>query len=88
MVDSPGDNILAEFPSVVSAIQCAVEIQNQLNDRNAGLPDNRKMVFRIGVNLGDVIQSEDAIYGDGVNISARMEGLTDVEGICISEGSD
>jgi adenylate cyclase len=73
VVNAPGDSILAEFPSVVSAVQCAVEIQTHINDRNAELPDNRKMVFRIGVNLGDVIESEDAIYGDGVNIAARIE---------------
>jgi adenylate cyclase len=84
VVNAPGDSILAEFPSVVSAVQCAVEIQNQLNDRNAELPDNRKMVFRIGVNLGDVIQSEDAIYGDGVNIAARIEGLAEPGGVSIS----
>ncbi len=84
MVNAPGDSLLAEFPSVVSAVQCAVEIQNQLNDRNADLPDNRKMVFRIGVNLGDVIQSEDAIYGDGVNIAARIEALAEPGGVCLS----
>ncbi len=84
VVNAPGDSILAEFPSVVSAVQCAVEIQNQLNDRNAELPDNRKMVFRIGINLGDVIQSEDAIYGDGVNIAARIEALAEPGGVSIS----
>ena len=84
VVNAPGDSLLAEFPSVVSAVQCAVEIQNQLNDRNADLPDNRKMVFRIGVNLGDVIQSEDAIYGDGVNIAARIEALAEPGGVSIS----
>ena len=84
VVNTPGDSILAEFSSVVSALQCAVEIQNQLNDRNAELPDNRRMVFRIGVNLGDVIQSEDAIYGDGVNIAARIEALAEPGGICLS----
>jgi adenylate cyclase len=84
VVNAPGDSILAEFPSVVSAVKCAVEIQNQLNDRNAELPDNRKMVFRIGVNLGDVIHSENAIYGDGVNIAARIEALAEPEGVSIS----
>ena len=84
VVNAPGDSILAEFPSVVSAVKCAVEIQNQLNDRNAELPDNRKMTFRIGVNLGDVIQSEDAIYGDGVNIAARIEALAEPGGVSIS----
>src|SRR5210317_438733 len=84
VVNAPGDSILAEFPSVVSAVQCAVEIQNQINDRNADLPDDRKMTFRIGVNLGDVIQSEDAIYGDGVNIAARIEALAEPGGVSIS----
>jgi adenylate cyclase len=84
VVNAPGDSILAEFPSVVSAVQCAVEIQTHINDRNAELPDNRKMVFRIGVNLGDVIESEDAIYGDGVNIAARIEALAQPGGVSIS----
>ena len=84
VVNALGDSILAEFSSVVSALQCAVEIQNQLNDRNAELPDNRRMVFRIGVNLGDVIQDEDAIYGDGVNIAARIEALAEPGGVCLS----
>jgi adenylate cyclase len=84
VVNAPGDSILAEFPSVVSAVQCAVEIQTHIDDRNAELPDNRKMVFRIGVNLGDVIESEDAIYGDGVNIAARIEVLADPGGVSIS----
>jgi adenylate cyclase len=84
VVNAPGDSILAEFPSVVSAVQCAVEIQTHIDDRNTKLPDNRKMVFRIGVNLGDVIESEDAIYGDGVNIAARIEALADPGGVSIS----
>ena len=84
VVDSPGDNVLAEFGSVVDAVQCAVEIQNVLKAKNEGLPENRRMVFRIGVNLGDVIQEEERIYGDGVNIAARIEGLADGGGICIS----
>ena len=84
VVDSPGDNILAEFASVVDAVQCAVEIQQVLKSKNADLPENRRMVFRIGVNLGDVIQEGDRIYGDGVNIAARIEGLADGGGICIS----
>jgi class 3 adenylate cyclase len=84
VVDSPGDNILAEFVSVVDAVNCAVEIQRELAERNADLPDNRKMIFRIGVNLGDVIQEGERIYGDGVNIAARVEGLAEGGGICIS----
>jgi class 3 adenylate cyclase len=75
VVDSPGDNVLAEFGSVVDAVQCAVEIQKELKARNADLPDNRKMEFRIGINLGDVIKEGKRIYGDGVNIAARVEGL-------------
>jgi adenylate cyclase len=84
VVDSPGDNILAEFTSVVDSVNCAVEIQRELAERNADLPNERKMHFRIGVNLGDVIQEGERIYGDGVNIAARMEGLAEGGGICIS----
>jgi len=84
VVDSPGDNILAEFSSVVDATQCAVEIQKVLKTKNEELPENRRMEFRIGINLGDVIQEGDRIYGDGVNIAARIEGLSDAGGICIS----
>jgi adenylate cyclase len=84
LVNAPGDSILSEFPSVVSAVQCAVEIQEQLIVKNADLPDNRKMQFRIGVNLGDVIESGDAIYGDGVNIAARIEALAEPGGVSIS----
>jgi TolB-like protein/class 3 adenylate cyclase len=85
VVDSPGDNLLAEFASVVDAVQCAVAVQKELQARNAGLPQNRRMEFRIGINLGDVIDEEDRIYGDGVNIAARLEGLADPGGICISK---
>jgi class 3 adenylate cyclase len=84
VVDSPGDNILAEFTSVVDAVNCAVEIQRELAERNAELPENRRMQFRIGVNLGDVVEEGERIYGDGVNIAARMEGLAEGGGICIS----
>jgi len=84
VVDSPGDNVLSEFGSVVDAVQCAVEIQNVLKAKNEDLPENRRMIFRIGVNLGDVIQEGDRIYGDGVNIAARIESLADGGGICIS----
>ncbi len=84
IVDTPGDNILAEFTSVVDAVNCAVEIQRELAERNAELPYNRKMEFRIGVNLGDVIEEEGRIYGDGVNIAARMEAMAEAGGICIS----
>ena len=84
VVDSPGDNILSEFASVVDAVQCAVEIQKVLKAKNEDLPENRKMTFRIGVNLGDVIHEDDRLYGDGVNIAARIESLADGGGICIS----
>ncbi len=84
VVGSPGDNVLAEFASVVDAVECAVEIQQVLRAKNALLPEARKMEFRIGINLGDVIEEEDSIYGDGVNIAARLEGLAEAGGICIS----
>jgi len=84
VVDAKGDNVLAEFPSVVDAVRCGVEIQKELKVRNDGLPENRKMAFRIGINLGDVIEEGDTIYGDGVNIAARLEGLAEEGGICIS----
>jgi adenylate cyclase len=85
VVDSPGDNLLAEFGSVVDAVQCAVAVQKELQARNAEFPDNRRMLFRIGVNLGDVIEEGERIYGDGVNIAARLESLADPGGICISK---
>jgi adenylate cyclase len=85
VVDSPGDNLLAEFGSVVDAVQCAVSIQKELQTRNADLPENRRMEFRIGINLGDVIEEADRIYGDGVNIAARLEALADPGGICVSK---
>ena len=85
VVDSPGDNLLAEFASVVDAVQCAVAVQKEFQTRNAELPENRRMDFRIGINLGDVIEEEDRIYGDGVNIAARLETLADPGGICVSK---
>src|SRR5882724_3415796 len=84
VVDSPGDNLLAEFASVLDAVQCAVEIQQELKLKNADLPAPRKMEFRIGINLGDVIVEGERIYGEGVNIAARLEGLAEAGGICIS----
>ena len=85
VVDSPGDNLLAEFASVVDAVQCAVAVQKEFHAHNAELPENRRMLFRIGVNLGDVIEEGDRIYGDGVNIAARLESLADPGGICVSK---
>ena len=86
VVDSPGDNILAEFASAVDAVSCAVKIQEELKERNAELSEDRKMQFRIGINIGDVVQDADRIYGDGVNVAARIEGLAEPGGICISRG--
>jgi adenylate cyclase len=85
VVDSPGDNLLAEFASVVDAVQCAVAVQKEFHAHNAELPENRRMLFRIGVNLGDVIEEGDRIYGDGVNIAARLESLAEPGGICVSK---
>jgi adenylate cyclase len=84
VVDSPGDNLLAEFSSVVDAVRCAVEIQEELRIRNAELPETKRMHFRIGINLGDVVEEGERIYGDGINIAARVEGLAEGGGICIS----
>jgi adenylate cyclase len=84
VVDSPGDNLLAQFTSVVDATEAAVEIQKELEAKNADLPENRRMEFRIGINLGDVIAEGERIYGDGVNIAARVESLSDSGGICVS----
>jgi TolB-like protein/class 3 adenylate cyclase/Tfp pilus assembly protein PilF len=86
VVDAPGDNILAEFASSLNAVHCAIEIQRRLEAENTKLPDNRRMNFRIGINLGDVLHKDDRIYGNGVNIAARIENLADPGGICISRG--
>jgi adenylate cyclase len=72
VVDAPGDNLLAEFASVVDAVSCAAAVQKRLFELNAKLPEKRKMQFRIGINLGDVVAEGDRIYGDGVNIAARL----------------
>ena len=84
VVDAPGDNLLAEFASVVDAVECACKIQNILVEKNGKLPEKRRMYFRIGVNIGDVIIEEGRIYGDGVNLAARLESLADSGGVCIS----
>jgi TolB-like protein/class 3 adenylate cyclase len=84
LVDMTGDNLLAEFSSVVDAVKCAVETQKEMIGLNAELPENRRMLFRIGVNLGDIVEEDDRIYGDGVNIAARLEALAEAGGICIS----
>ena len=84
VVDATGDNLLAEFTSVVDALKCSVKIQHELDKRNTDLSSERIMEFRIGVNVGDVIEENDRIYGDGVNIAARVEALADAGGICIT----
>ena len=82
---SAGDGVVAEFPSVVEAIRCAVEIQNEIAERNAAVPEDGRMQFRIGVNLGDVIAEENNLYGTGVNVAVRLEQLAEPGGICISQ---
>jgi len=84
VVDSPGDNVLADFGSVLDAVQCAVSIQKDLSVKNADSPEQKRMEFRIGINLGDVVMEKGRIYGDGVNIAARIEKLAEAGGICIS----
>jgi adenylate cyclase len=84
VVDAPGDNLLAEFASAVDALACAVEVQQALGTRNAALPDHRRMEFRIGINLGDVLVDGERIYGDGVNIAARVQDLAEAGGVAIS----
>ena len=86
VVDTPGDNILAEFSGALNAVNSAIEIQQKLETENGKLPANRRMDFRIGINLGDVLHKEDRIYGDGVNVAARIESLADPGGVFISRG--
>ena len=86
VVDSPGDNILAKFSGALNAVNSAIEIQQRLEIENGKLPDNRRMEFRIGINLGDVLHKEDRIYGDGMNVAAGIESLADPGGVCISGG--
>ena len=84
VVDFRGDDFLSEFPAALDAVQCGVEIQRVLKGRNADLPADRRMQFRIGIHLGDIRAEGDRIYGDGVNIAARLEGLAEPGAICIS----
>ena len=84
IIDTAGDGILAEFPSVIGATECAVEIQTVMAERNQGVPESRRMLFRIGINLGDVIHDESRIYGDGINIAARLEALAEPGGVLAS----
>src|SRR5215813_800963 len=84
VIDTAGDGILAEFGSVVNAVECAVAIQKVMTNRNAGVEGGRQMQFRIGINIGDVIHDESRLYGDGVNVAARLEAVAEPGGICIS----
>src|SRR5205814_3657326 len=84
IVKNTGDVFLAEFASVVDAVRCAVEMQRGMADRNAGTPPEKRIEFRIGINLGDVIVEEHDIFGDGVNVAARLEALAEPGGICVS----
>ncbi len=84
IIDTAGDGIMAEFPSVIGATECAVEIQTVMAERNEGVPESRRMLFRIGINLGDVIHDETRIYGDGINIAARLEALAEPGGALVS----
>ncbi len=86
VVDAPGDNLLAVFDSSLDALQAAIDVQRALESKNRNLPENRRMHFRIGINLGDILHKDDRIYGDGVNIAARIENLAEPGGICISRG--
>jgi TolB-like protein/class 3 adenylate cyclase/cytochrome c-type biogenesis protein CcmH/NrfG len=84
IIDTAGDGIMAEFPSVIGATECAVELQTVMAARNEGVPESRRMRFRIGINLGDVIHDENRIYGDGINIAARLEALAEPGGVLVS----
>ena len=84
VLDAPGDNLLAEFASAVDAVQCAMVVQEEIKTRNESLPENRKMQFRIGITIGDVIHEGEKIYGQGVNVAARLEALAKPGGVCIS----
>ena len=87
VVDSPGDNLLAEFPSAVDAVECAVAIQKRLKKENDRFVESKRLEFRMGVNIGDVVQDGDRIYGSGVNVAARIEGISDPGGICVSRSA-
>src|ERR1700745_2343822 len=87
LVKSTGDGVLLEFSSVVDAVECAVAVQEVMAERNEGVPADRQMLFRIGINLGDILIEGDDILGDGVNIAARLEGIAEPGGICISSSA-
>ena len=84
LVKTTGDGVLLEFPSVVDAVECAVAMQAVLAERNEGIPEDRRMLYRIGINLGDILIDGEDILGDGVNVAARLEGIAEPGGICIS----
>src|SRR4051812_37683813 len=84
LVKSTGDGVLLEFPSVVDAVECAVAVQTSMAERNEGIPEDRQMLLRIGVNLGDILIEGEDILGDGVNVAARLEGIAEPGGICLS----
>ncbi|MFG3591048.1 adenylate/guanylate cyclase domain-containing protein [Bradyrhizobium sp. RDI18] len=84
IVKTTGDGLLIEFPSVIEAVQCAVEVQRAMQERNSDVPADHRIEFRVGINLGDIIIDGDDIYGDGVNVAARLEGLAEANGICVS----
>ncbi len=79
-----GDSVLAEFGSVVETVRCAISCQEEISSRNAELTDDRKLLFRIGINIGDVMVRDGDLFGDGVNVAARLEGLAEPGGVCIS----
>ena len=84
IVKTTGDGMLVEFASVVDAVRCAAEVQRAMIDREAGIPEDRRIRFRVGINLGDILVEADDIFGDGVNVAARLEALAEPGGICIS----
>ena len=84
LVKTMGDGVLLEFPSVVAAVECAIRMQQQMAERNEGVPEAKRILYRIGVNLGDVLIDGEDILGDGVNIAARLEGICEPGGVCIS----
>jgi class 3 adenylate cyclase len=87
LVKTTGDGMLLEFPSVVDAVECAVAMQAVMAERNQGVPEDRRMLYRIGINLGDIVIEGEDILGDGVNVAARLEGIAEPGGICISSSA-
>src|SRR5437773_9568991 len=84
IVKTTGDGLLLEFPSIVEAVRCAVDVQRGMAERNAGVAPDQRIEFRVGVNVGDIIIDGDDIFGDGINLAARLQGLADPGGICVS----